>query len=60
MYAETGELRRAASCAGWIGSTNLALRGAVGGATGWFGRAQRLLDSHGHDCPEGGWMLLPA
>jgi DNA-binding CsgD family transcriptional regulator len=58
VYADTGELRRAASCAGWIG-TNLALRGEVGGATGWFGRAQRLLDSYGHDCPERGWMLLP-
>jgi DNA-binding CsgD family transcriptional regulator len=58
LYVEAGEARRAASCAGWIG-TNLALRGEVGGATGWFGRAQRLLESYGRDCPERGWMLLP-
>jgi DNA-binding CsgD family transcriptional regulator len=58
VYVDAGESRRAASCAGWIG-TNLALRGEVGGATGWFARAQRLLDSYGRDCPERGWMLLP-
>jgi DNA-binding CsgD family transcriptional regulator len=58
VYVNAGEARRAASCAGWIG-TNLALRGEVGGATGWFARAQRLLESYGRDCPERGWMLLP-
>jgi DNA-binding CsgD family transcriptional regulator len=58
VYVDAGEARRAASCAGWIG-TNLALRGEVGGATGWFGRAQRLLESDGRDCPERGYMLLP-
>jgi DNA-binding CsgD family transcriptional regulator/tetratricopeptide (TPR) repeat protein len=58
VYVDAGEARRAASCAGWIG-TNLALRGEVGGATGWFARAQRLLDIYARDCPERGWMLLP-
>ena len=58
VYVDAGDARRAASCAGWIG-TNLALRGEVGGATGWFARAQRLLESYGRDCPERGWMLLP-
>jgi DNA-binding CsgD family transcriptional regulator len=58
VYVDAGEARRAASCAGWIG-TNLALRGEVGGASGWFARAQRLLESYGRDCPERGWMLLP-
>jgi DNA-binding CsgD family transcriptional regulator len=58
VYVDADEARRAASCAGWIG-TNLALRGEVGGATGWFARAQRLLESYGRDCPERGWMLLP-
>jgi DNA-binding CsgD family transcriptional regulator len=58
VYVDAGEARRAASCAGWIG-TNLALRGEVGGATGWFARAQRLLEGYGRDCPERGWMLLP-
>ena len=58
IYVDAGEARRAAGCAGWIG-TNLALRGEVGGASGWFARAQRLLESYGQDCPEYGWMLLP-
>jgi len=58
LYVEAGEASRAASCAGWIG-THLALRGEMGGATGWFARAQRLLESHGRDCPERGYMLLP-
>jgi DNA-binding CsgD family transcriptional regulator len=58
VYIDAGDARRAASCAGWIG-TNLALRGEVGGATGWLGRAQRLLESHGRECPERGYMLLP-
>ena len=58
VYVDAGEARRAASCAGWIG-THLAVRGEVGGATGWFARAQRLLESYGRDCPERGWMLLP-
>jgi len=58
VYVGAGDARRAASCAGWIG-TNLALRGEVGGASGWFARAQRLLESYGRDCPERGWMLLP-
>ena len=58
LYVEAGEARHAASCAGWIG-THLALRGEMGGATGWWARAQRLLESHGRDCPERGYMLLP-
>jgi DNA-binding CsgD family transcriptional regulator len=58
LYVEAGDARRAASCAGWIG-TNLALRGEVGGATGWWARAQRLIESYGRDCPERGYLLLP-
>ena len=42
-YAEAGEPRPAARCAFWIG-INLALRGEMGPATGWLGRAQRLLE----------------
>jgi DNA-binding CsgD family transcriptional regulator/tetratricopeptide (TPR) repeat protein len=54
---ESGELRPAARCAFWIGIT-LALRGEMGPATGWLGRAQRLLEPEG-DCVERGYMLLP-
>ena len=58
LYVEAGEPRRAARCAGWIG-IDLALRGEMGGATGWVGRAQRLLERDGRDCPERGYLLLP-
>ena len=56
-YQESGELRPAARCAFWIG-INLALRGEMGPATGWLGRAQRLLEPEG-DCVERGYLLLP-
>ena len=44
-------------CAVWLGM-NLALRGEIGPATGWLGRAQRLLENEG-DCAERGYLLLP-
>ena len=43
--------RRAARCAFWIGM-QLALRGEMGPATGWLGRAQRLLDRADEECVE--------
>jgi hypothetical protein len=49
---------RAARCAFWIGM-NLALRGEMGPATGWLGRAQRLIEREGRDCVEQGYMLMP-
>ncbi len=42
----------------WIG-LNLALRGETGGATGWFGRARRLVERDGSDCVERGYLLMP-
>jgi DNA-binding CsgD family transcriptional regulator/tetratricopeptide (TPR) repeat protein len=56
-YEESGEMRPAARCAFWIG-INFALRGEMGPATGWLGRAQRLLEPEG-DCVERGYLLLP-
>ena len=50
--------RRAARCAFWIGM-QLALRGEMGPATGWLGRAQRLLDREDEECVEHGYMLMP-
>jgi DNA-binding NarL/FixJ family response regulator len=41
----------------WIG-LNLASRGQLGPATGWLGRAQRLLDQEA-ECAEHGYLLLP-
>ena len=58
VHLTAGGTLRAARCAGWIGMT-LAVRGEVGGATGWLGRAQRLVERDGHDCAEQGYMLLP-
>lgn len=49
---------RAAHAAFWLGMT-LAIRGEMGPATGWFGRAQRLVESVGEDCVERGLLLLP-
>jgi len=58
LYADAGEALRAVRCAFWVG-INLALRGEVGPATGWLGRAQRLLEREGRDCVERGYLLLP-
>ena len=48
--ATSSEARRSARvrAATWIGM-NLAYRGAIGPASGWLGRAQRLLDSEPGD-----------
>jgi len=56
--AEGCEPLLAARCAFWIGM-NLALRGQMGPATGWLGRAQRLIEREGRECVEQGYMLLP-
>jgi DNA-binding CsgD family transcriptional regulator len=57
-YAEEGDVPSAVRCAFWIGM-NLALRGELGPATGWLGRAQRMLERHEAECVEHGYMLLP-
>ena len=57
-YSESGEMRRAVRCAFWIG-IQLALRGEMGPATGWLGRAQRLLEQEEGECVEQGYMLMP-
>ena len=57
-HLEGGETLRAVRCAAWIG-LNLASRGAIGPASGWLGRAQRLAEGEG-DCAERGFLLLPA
>jgi DNA-binding CsgD family transcriptional regulator/tetratricopeptide (TPR) repeat protein len=57
-HLDADEGLRAARCAFWIGM-NLALRGEMGPATGWLGRAQRLVEREEHECVEQGYMLLP-
>lgn len=56
-FLEDGETLRAVHSAAWIG-LNLASRGEIGPATGWLGRAQRLLEPEG-ECVEQGYLLLP-
>ena len=56
-FLEGGETLRGVRCAAWIGM-NLAIRGEVGPATGWLGRAQRLLEPEG-ECAERGYLLWP-
>lgn len=57
-YLGTGEAMRAVRCAFWVG-VSLALRGEMARASGWFGRAQRLVEREGRDCVERGYLLLP-
>ena len=58
VHLDAGERLRAARCAFWLGM-NLALRGDIGPARGWLGRAQRLVEREGRDCVERGYLLLP-
>jgi DNA-binding CsgD family transcriptional regulator len=57
-HSDAGDLLPAARCAFWIG-TQLAIRGDMGPATGWLGRAQRLVERDGSECVEQAYMLLP-
>jgi ATP/maltotriose-dependent transcriptional regulator MalT len=57
-YLERGETVPAARAAIWIGM-NLAYSGAVGPASGWLGRAQRLVDQEPGESAEQGYLLLP-
>jgi DNA-binding CsgD family transcriptional regulator len=57
-YLDAGEGLLAARAAFWLGM-NLATRGEMGPAGGWFGRAQRLVEREGRDCVEQGYLLVP-
>jgi DNA-binding CsgD family transcriptional regulator len=57
-YLDEGAGLRAIRCAFWLGLRFL-FRGETGRATGWFGRAQRLLEHEKHECAEQGYLLLP-
>ena len=57
-HSDDGVTLRAARCAFWIGM-QLALRGEMGPATGWLGRAQRLVEREDRECAEQGYMLMP-
>jgi DNA-binding NarL/FixJ family response regulator len=59
LYAEGGDHRRAARCAGWLGF-HLSTRGDLAQASGWFGRAHRLLEHERQECAEHGYLLISA
>jgi DNA-binding NarL/FixJ family response regulator len=58
LYGDAGERAASARSAIWLG-LHLAEHGEVARATGWFGRATRILDGLGADCVERGYLLLP-
>jgi ATP/maltotriose-dependent transcriptional regulator MalT len=57
-HLAAGEGLPAVRCAFWLGM-RLLFRGETGRATGWLGRARRLLEREGRDCAEQGYLLLP-
>lgn len=57
-YLDAGECTRGARSAFWMGLC-LLFQGQIGPATGWFGRARRLLEREGRDCVEWGYLMLP-
>jgi DNA-binding CsgD family transcriptional regulator len=58
-HARAGDVLRAARCAFWLG-LRLQFRGEAARASGWFGRAQRLLERKAADSAERGYLLLAA
>jgi DNA-binding NarL/FixJ family response regulator len=57
-HMDHGQALAAVRCAFWIGVT-LAQKGEMGRASGWLGRAQRLLDQDKGEGVERGYLLLP-
>jgi DNA-binding CsgD family transcriptional regulator len=58
-YLDRGEGLRAVRCAFWLG-VHLMLRGEVARTTGWFRRAERLLEQEERDSVERGYLLAAA
>jgi DNA-binding NarL/FixJ family response regulator len=58
VHEDAGENLPAVRCAFWLGMS-LAVRGEMGPASGWLGRAQRILESEESDSVERGYLLIP-
>ena len=58
-YVAGGEVERAARCGYWLIFT-LINRGEWARASGWLGRARRLIDDGQRECAEQGYLLLPS
>jgi DNA-binding CsgD family transcriptional regulator len=59
LHAEGGDPRRAARCAFWL-TFHYGSRGDLAQASGWFGRANRLLEHERQECAEHGYLLVSA
>jgi DNA-binding CsgD family transcriptional regulator len=59
-HLDAGEPLSALRCAFWAGFCLDRVLGEAGRASGWMGRARRLLDDPGRDCVERGYLLLGA
>ena len=57
-FCAGAEPLKAARSAFWIGLT-LMFRGEYGRGNGWLARSERLVDEHGNDCVEQGYIFLP-
>jgi len=55
-HLDAHEPQRAVRCAFWL-AFHLVQRGEVGRASGWFARAQRLLEGGDRECAEQGYLL---
>jgi ATP/maltotriose-dependent transcriptional regulator MalT len=58
LHLDAGAALPAAQAAFWMGM-HLMQRGEVGRATGWLGRAQRLVERQEEECVERGYLLMP-
>lgn len=57
-FLDAGECVGAARAAFWLGLRLMAMR-EMGQASGWLGRAQRLVEQEGQDCAVRGYLLVP-
>lgn len=57
-YLHDGDSVRAARAAFWLGLRLMAMR-EIGQASGWLGRAQRLVEQEDSDCVVRGYLLVP-
>jgi len=57
-HVDAGQALPAVRCAFWVG-INLVIRGEMGPASGWLGRAQRILDREEQESVERGFLLMP-
>src|SRR5688572_30735690 len=57
-FLDRGDAEGAARCASWLGF-GLLHRGALAPASGWFARAERILDEAHIDCVVRGYLLIP-